>query len=128
MPRPRAIGGQWRQRPDHRDLDERGGAGPFMGMRMLQSQTMWGDEVMKDVEEEIERLVNNSYIVAKTILQENKPLFEHLTKVLLEQEVVSAEEFQMMLVEFGAKTIDYKIIGEEKNREKLPFKVLPAVV
>jgi cell division protease FtsH len=109
-------------------LNERGGGGPFMGLRMLQSQTMWGDKVMEDVEEEIERLVNNSYIVAKTILQENKELFEHLTKVLLEQEVVSAEEFQMMLVEFGAKTIDYKIIGEERNRETLPFKVLPAVV
>ena len=55
-------------------------------------------------------------------------LLEHLTKVLMEQEVVTAEEFQMMLVEFKAKTIDYTIIGEEKNREALPFKVLPAVV
>jgi cell division protease FtsH len=109
-------------------LDERGGGGPFMGLRMLQSQTMWGDKMMEEVEEEIERLVNNSYIIAKRILQENKELFEHLTKTLLEQEVVSAEEFQMMLVEFKAKTIDYKIIGEEKNREKLPFKLLPSSV
>jgi cell division protease FtsH len=109
-------------------LDERGGGGPFMGLRMLQSQTMWGDKMMEGVEEEIERLVNNSYIIAKTILQENKDLFEHLTKTLLEQEVVSAEEFQMMLVEFKAKTIDYAIIGEERNREKLPFKILPQAV
>ena len=106
-------------------LDEGGGGGPFMGLRMLQSQTMWGDKMMEDVEEEIERLVNNSYIIAKKILTENKDLFEHLTKVLLEQEVVSAEEFQMMLVEFKAKTVDYAIIGEERNREKLPFKILP---
>ncbi|KAL3910473.1 MAG: hypothetical protein SGARI_002108 [Bacillariaceae sp.] len=109
-------------------LDEGGGGGPFMGMRMLQSQTMWGDKMMEEVEDEIERLVNNSYIIAKSILSENKDLFEHLTKVLLEQEVVSAEEFQMMLVEFKAKTVDYAIIGEERNREKLPFKVLPAAV
>jgi hypothetical protein len=52
-------------------------------------------------------------------------LLEHLTKVLLEQEVVSAEEFQMMLVEFKAKTIDYAILGEERNREELPFQALP---
>ena len=108
--------------------DEGGGGGPFMGLRMLQSQTMWGDKMREEVEDEIERLVNNSYIIAKRILQENKDLFEHLTKVLLEQEVVSAEEFQMMLVEFKAKTIDYKIIGEERNREKLPFKLLPNAV
>lgn len=109
-------------------LSEGGGGGPFMGMRMLRGQTMWGDSKMEEVEEEIERLVNNSYIIAKRILQENKELFEHLTKTLLEQEVVSAEEFQMMLVEFKAKTIDYAIIGEERNREKLPFKLLPASV
>ncbi|KAL3904573.1 MAG: hypothetical protein SGILL_010013, partial [Bacillariaceae sp.] len=109
-------------------LDEGGGAGPFMGMRMLQSQTMWGDKKMFEVEAEIERLVNNSYMIAKSILTENKDLFEHLTKVLLEQEVVSAEEFQMMLVEFNAQTVDYAIIGEERNREKLPFKALPATV
>mmetsp|Transcript_34251 Transcript_34251/g.82473 ORF Transcript_34251/g.82473 Transcript_34251/m.82473 type:complete len:685 (+) Transcript_34251:242-2296(+) len=109
-------------------LQEGGGGGPFMGRMMLQAQTMWGDDITKDVEEEIERLVNNSYIVAKTILTENKELFEHLTKVLLEQEVVSAEEFQMMLVEFKAKTIDYAVIGEERNREKLPFSVLPSAV
>jgi cell division protease FtsH len=109
-------------------LDERSGGGPFMGLRMLQSQTMWGDKMMEEVEEEIERLVNNSYVMAKNILQDNKDLFEHLTKVLLEQEVVSAEEFQMMLVEFKAKTIDYKVIGEERNRENLPFKLLPTAV
>jgi hypothetical protein len=47
---------------------------------------------------------------------------------LIEQEVVSAEEFQMMLVEFNAKTIDYKILGEKRNREKLPFQAMPSSV
>jgi len=47
---------------------------------------------------------------------------------LIEQEVVSAEEFQMMLVKFKAQTIGYEIIGEERNREKLPFQSLPNTV
>jgi ATP-dependent Zn protease len=60
-------------------------------------------------EEEVERLVNgNSYLVAKQILTDNRDLLENLTAELMEREVVSAEEFQMMLVEFKAKTIDYK--------------------
>lgn len=109
-------------------LDEGGGSPQFMGASMLRGSTLWGDKKMKDVEEETERLVNNSYIIAKTILLENKELFEHLTQALMETEVVSAEEFQMMLVNFNAKTIDYKLIGEERNREKLPFKALPASV
>jgi hypothetical protein len=53
---------------------------------------------------------------------------EHLTATLMEREVVSAEEFQMMLVQFKAKTIDYKILGEERNRESLPFQNMPASV
>ena len=46
----------------------------------------------------------------------------------MEQEVVSAEEFQMMLVEFKARTVDYAVLGQEKNREKLPFQSLPEAV
>eukprot|EP00533_Pseudo-nitzschia_delicatissima_P008228 CAMPEP_0116105442 /NCGR_PEP_ID=MMETSP0327-20121206/15034_1 /TAXON_ID=44447 /ORGANISM="Pseudo-nitzschia delicatissima, Strain B596" /LENGTH=677 /DNA_ID=CAMNT_0003597847 /DNA_START=217 /DNA_END=2250 /DNA_ORIENTATION=- len=106
-------------------LDESGGSPQFMGMGMLQGRTIWGDKINEVVEEEIERLVNNSYIIAKTILLENKELFEALTKALMETEVVGAEEFQMMLVEYKAQAIDYKLIGEERNREALPFKALP---
>jgi len=106
-------------------LDSSGGSPQFMGMGMLQGRTIWGDQINEVVEEEIERLVNNSYIIAKTILLENRELFEHLTQTLMETEVVSAEEFQMMLVNFKAQAIDYKLIGEERNREALPFKALP---
>jgi len=109
-------------------LSEPSGGGPFMGLRMMQRQTMWGNKILGTVEEEIERLVNNSYLIAKQVLNDNRDLLEHLTKVLIDQEVVSAEEFQMMLVEFQAKTVDYKVIGQEKNREKLPFQVLPAQI
>ena len=101
-------------------LSEPGGQGPFMGRMMLQRQTMWGNKILGEVEQEVERLVNNSYLIAKKILLDNRDL--------LEQEVVSAEEFQMMLVQFKAQTIDYKIIGEERNREKLPFQGLPASI
>mmetsp|Transcript_91370 Transcript_91370/g.255208 ORF Transcript_91370/g.255208 Transcript_91370/m.255208 type:complete len:675 (-) Transcript_91370:91-2115(-) len=106
-------------------LSEPGGQGPFMGRMMLQRQTTWGNKISLVVEQEVERLVNNSYLIAKKILNDNRELLEHLTKTLMEQEVVSAEEFQMMLVQFKAKTVDYKIIGEERNREQLPFQKLP---
>ena len=107
-------------------LNEPGGGGPFMGRMMLQRPTQWGNKILGTVEEEVERLVNNSYLIAKQILDNNRDLLEHLTQALLEREVVSAEEFQMMLVEFKAQTIDYKILGEERNREKLPFQAMPA--
>jgi len=104
------------------------GGGPFMGREMGTPRTQWGSKIMGTVDAEVERLVNNSYLTAKQILSENRPLLDHLAKVLVEQEVVSAEEFQMMIVEFGAKTSQYDIIGQERNREKLPFQEMPVNV
>jgi len=109
-------------------VSEPSGGSPFMGAQMGRRSTQWGNKILGTVEEEVERLVNNSYIIAKRVLEDNRDLLEHLTAVLMEQEVVSAEEFQMMLVQFKAKTIDYAIIGEEKNRDSLPFQKIPSNV
>jgi len=67
-------------------------------------------------------------LIAKKVLTENRALLDHLAKTLVEQETVAAEEFQMMLVEFGTKTVDFGVIGEERNREKLPFQAMPVTV
>eukprot|EP01083_Nonionella_stella_P265833 899995_1 len=99
-----------------------------MGRSMGQRATQWGGKIMSNVDSEIERLVNNSYLTAKNILSSNRPLLDHLAKTLVEQEVVSAEEFQMMLVEFNAKVVPFEVVGEERNRDKLPFQDLPVAV
>merc|ERR1739842_95155 len=101
--------------------------GPFMGRSMGQQRTQWGSKIMGECDAEVERLVNNSYLKAKAILEANRPLLDHLAKTLVEQEVVGTEEFQMMLVEFGSKVVDFKVIGEDRNREQLPFQDLPAL-
>merc|ERR1712087_722717 len=106
-------------------IDE-GGMSPLQMMMMGGNGSLWGDKKLKEVEEEVERLVNNSYLLAKKILLENRDLFEELTQALMEREVVSAEEFQMMLYENNAKVVDYALIGQERNREKLPFQELPS--
>jgi cell division protease FtsH len=106
-------------------VSEPSGGGSFMGAGMMRGRTQWGGKVMGTVEGEVERLVNNSYLIAKQIVADNRDLLEHLTKTLMDQEVVSAEEFQMMLVQFKSRTIDYAIIGEERNRDKLPFQTIP---
>jgi len=101
--------------------------GPFMGRSMGTAQTKWGSSILGKCDSEVERLVNNSYLKARFILEENRPLLDHLAKTLVEQEVVGTEEFQMMIVEFGSKVVDFKVIGEDKNREKLPFQDMPTL-
>jgi cell division protease FtsH len=104
-------------------LSEPQGGGPMMGM--MQRGSQWGGKLMSTADSEIERLVNNSYMTAKHILSTNMDLLEHLAKTLVEQEVVSAEEFQMMIVEFDAKVVPFQVIGQERNRDKLPFQDMP---
>jgi len=102
-------------------------AGPKNPMAMA-GRTDWGGEICAVADEEIERLVNNSYLTAKKILTDNRLLLNDLSKILCEREQVTAEEFQMMQVEYGLTMIDYKEIGEERNREDLPFQTLPEMV
>mmetsp|Transcript_7508 Transcript_7508/g.11763 ORF Transcript_7508/g.11763 Transcript_7508/m.11763 type:complete len:681 (-) Transcript_7508:150-2192(-) len=97
----------------------------FMGMGMLRRSTTWGEEINKEIGGEVERLVNNSYLLAKKILQDNSAMLEELKEMLMDTEVVSSEEFQMLLVKYGAKTVGYEVLGDEKNRDKLPFQQLP---
>uniref|UniRef100_A0A7S1BVA0 AAA+ ATPase domain-containing protein n=1 Tax=Corethron hystrix TaxID=216773 RepID=A0A7S1BVA0_9STRA len=109
-------------------IEEQQSGGPFMGRSMGQAQTTWGGNISSAADAEIERLVNNSYLMAKKVLLDNKDLFMHLSQTLVEREQVSAEEFQMMQVEFGMQTVDFITIGDELNRDKLPFQTQPSVL
>eukprot|EP00559_Dactyliosolen_fragilissimus_P009923 CAMPEP_0184858146 /NCGR_PEP_ID=MMETSP0580-20130426/3270_1 /TAXON_ID=1118495 /ORGANISM="Dactyliosolen fragilissimus" /LENGTH=631 /DNA_ID=CAMNT_0027354129 /DNA_START=276 /DNA_END=2171 /DNA_ORIENTATION=+ len=102
--------------------------GPFMGRSMGMKHTKWGSRILGRVDTEVERLVNNSYMVAKEILENNRELLDHLAYTLVEQEVVSAEEFQMMLLRFNAPTYTFGTIGDELNRSRLPFQDMPECI
>ena len=80
---------------------------------------------MGTVDTEVERLVNNSYLTSKRILTDNLELLRHLASTLVDQEVVTAEEFQIMVLMFNAKVVDYKVMGDDQLREKLPFQTFP---
>jgi len=109
-------------------LDSPQQGGPFMGRQMGQQQTQWGNKVLGTCDYEVERLVNNAYITAKKVLTENIDLLHHLSRTLVQQEVVSAEEFEMMLVQFGGNCEEYAVIPDKLNRERLPFQSMPDTV
>lgn len=99
-----------------------------IAMESGQQRIRWGSKIMGKTDAEVERLVNNSYLKAKKIIETNRPLLDHLARTLVEQEVVSSEEFQMMIVEFNSKVADFDVIGEDKNRSELPFQTMPTTM
>merc|ERR1719498_219144 len=78
---------------------------------IFQQGSVWSAEIMEMVDEEVERLVFNAYLLAKEILATNMVLLQALAERLIEQETVTAEEFAMMLVEYEANTVDYDVYG-----------------
>merc|ERR1719149_163357 len=101
-----------------------GGGQPFMGRSMGQSEPRWSAKMGRMVDEEVERMVANAYFVAKKIVFENKALLTELAQRLVDQETVSAEEFQTMVAEKGVLTADYEVYGSKPD-EALPFQKLP---
>ena len=102
------------------------GGRPFMGRELgLRQRNLWGSKLLGLADSEIERLVNNAYLKSKHILTENIELLHHLASTLAENEVVTAAEFQMILLMFDAKVCEYKVMGDDRNRDSLPFKDFP---
>ncbi|GMH53146.1 hypothetical protein TL16_g01383, partial [Triparma laevis f. inornata] len=79
-------------------VEEQQQGGPFMGREMGGGGPSWGGKVNMEIDIEVERLVNNSYLTAKKILSDNMDLLKELSNDLCERETVTAEEFQMLLV------------------------------
>lgn len=78
---------------------------------------------MEKVDSEVEHKVNLSYAKGKDILLNNIPLLHHLAQTLLKQETVSAEEFNLMLLQFNAKTVDYNILEKDNADDfQYPFR------
>jgi len=99
---------------------------PFMGKSLgLVNRNVWGSKMMCMVDSEVERLVNNAYVKAKAILTDNMDLLHHLASTLVDQEMVSSEELQYMMLTFDAKMVEYKVMGDDKLRDELPFREMP---
>merc|ERR1719261_1671350 len=108
--------------------EQQGQGGPFMGRQMMpgQAPTQWGGKMMTMADQEVDRLVTNAYTTCKKILTENRMLLDELAKKLLEQETVSAEEFQLLIAEHGRYMAPYDIYGDNQDRnEVLPYKEQP---
>merc|ERR1719230_1142560 len=84
------------------------------GGQQGQASEQWGQEINQIATDEVRRLVNNAYVTAKKVLTNNKKLFE--------QETVSAEEFQLLIAEYGEFMTPYEVYGESYGDDVLPFK------
>jgi cell division protease FtsH len=69
---------------------------PFLG-REFSSEPDYSDEIAREIDDEIRRMVEESHQTAKDILTENHEKLERISKILLERETIDAEQFVQLL-------------------------------
>ena len=69
---------------------------PFLG-REFSSEPDYSDEIAREIDDEIRRIVESAHQAAKTLLGERRDDLERVSKLLLERETIDAREFVALL-------------------------------
>ncbi|MFQ3680301.1 MAG: cell division protein FtsH, partial [Pseudanabaenaceae cyanobacterium] len=70
----------------------------FLG-RELGAERDFSEETAATIDEEVKKLVDHAYTVAKTLLTQNRSLLDRITQALIERETIDAEELQTLIEE-----------------------------
>jgi cell division protease FtsH len=92
---------------------------PFLG-REFSSQQDYSDEIAREIDDEIRRIVEEAHQTAKQVLSERRDALDRLSRILLERETIEREEFEQLL----AGTSEDEVFGppepSEPEREPSP--------
>ena len=87
---------------------------PFLG-REFSSEPDYSDEIAREIDDEIRRIVEEAHQTAKDILIERREGMDRISKILLERETIDAEQFEKLLE--GAPEDE---VFEEEEEERKP--------
>jgi cell division protease FtsH len=69
---------------------------PFLG-REFSSEPDYSDEIAREIDDEIRRVVEDAHQNAKDILNDKREHLDRISKILLERETINAEQFVALL-------------------------------
>jgi cell division protease FtsH len=69
---------------------------PFLG-REFSAEPDYSDEIAREIDDEIRRIVESAHQTAKSLLNEKSTELEEISQLLLERETIDAEQFQALL-------------------------------
>jgi cell division protease FtsH len=88
---------------------------PFLG-REFSSEPDYSDEIAREIDDEIRRIVEEAHQTAKDILVERHEPMDAISKILLERETIDAEQFAKLLD--GAS--EDEVFGDEEEETRVP--------
>jgi cell division protease FtsH len=69
---------------------------PFLG-REFSSEPDYSDEIAREIDDEIRRIVEGAHQTAKDLLNERRAELDEISRILLERETIDAEQFVALL-------------------------------
>jgi cell division protease FtsH len=88
---------------------------PFLG-RDMHSEPDYSDDIARQIDTEIRRIIEDAYQRAKDILSEHRNDLENVTQVLLRRETIERDEFLRLLE--GEAEADVFRVKDERARQK----------
>jgi cell division protease FtsH len=88
---------------------------PFLG-REFSAEPDYSDEIAREIDDEIRRIVEEAHQTAKDILVEHRKQLDRISKLLLERETIDAKQFEQLLE--GAS--EDEVFGDEDEEESKP--------
>ena len=83
---------------------------PFLG-REFSAEPDYSDEIAREIDDEIRRIVEAAHQTAKDLLNEKREALDTISKILLERETIDAEQFVALL---EGKPEDEVFVDEEE--------------
>lgn len=91
-------------------------SGPiFLGRKMTEQSIDYSDHIAKEIDAEINLLIQESYASATKILKKHKKVLISVSKILLDKEVIDGAEF-LNLIEHGGKGMKLTEKKEVKSK------------
>jgi cell division protease FtsH len=95
---------------------------PFLG-REFSSEPDYSDEIAREIDDEIRRIVEAAHQQAKEILAQHRPSLEKISTILVRRETIEREEFEALL----AGRSEEEVFGpDEAPGPELPLPPAPA--
>ncbi len=95
---------------------------PFLG-REFSAEPDYSDEIAREIDDEIRRIVEAAHQTAKDLLTERRKDLDRISKILLERETIDAEQFVALL---EGKAEDEVFADEEEAAKPLEPEPRPA--
>jgi cell division protease FtsH len=69
---------------------------PFLG-REFSSEPDYSDEIAREIDDEVRRIIESAHVEAKQILTEKRPELAKLSEILIKRETIEKEQFEALL-------------------------------